>query len=100
MLPRSKSFVILKGCLGVVGTQSWLSPEVSGGPGYRDTAVKKPLYVFCREGLRRNLFTFLLLQKSPFTRLVDGQLMIGTLKSNDIRAGVAKPVGCSSLAVP
>lgn len=59
----AKSYIILKGYLGVTGKQAWVSPEVSGGPGYRDIAIKKALWVTCREGLRRNLFTFLLAVK-------------------------------------
>lgn len=68
--------------------------------GYRTTAIKKALCISCREGFRHNLFTFLLLQKSPFAQLVAVRLVTGTLKSDDIRAGVEISVGCRRLAVP
>lgn len=67
MLPRNESYITLKGCLGVSRKRAWVSPEVSGGPGHRGTAVKKPLRVSCRERLTCNLFTFLLTAESLFS---------------------------------
>lgn len=101
MLPGHKSCVISKGCLGVSRKQVWVSPEVSGGPGHRDTAVKEPLCVSCRESPRRHLFTFLPAAKSSlFTGLAGVGLLICTLNASDIKAVVEKPVGCSRLAAP
>lgn len=87
-----------KSCLGVSGKQVWVSPKVSSRPGHRDTAVKEPLCVSCRESPRRHLFTFLLTAKTLFTRVVGVGLLICTLNASDIKAVVEKPVGCSCLA--